>query len=643
MGNPFKQVKTAIKDAYHSKGSSDSSHSKPTSGQPTITKSQHAVPPPHETVAADTPLSLSKSHLSQPPPNLSFRQEDQQNTPQPSQSTAEPQPAGSDTKQPTAKKSAPGPQLPPRQPSTDHIPYVPSEKAIEASQVSPQLNLDIPPSVPEKEPLEPENKPEERKDNSTPVTNDGPVSLPVRDKRFEPMAIVPEPQTKETEIAFSSVPDTPLTRVDGDTSGSKVASLSVQPVATVKTIPEVKHADEPIPNAPKQASELINALPAPPSAEEAAGSKLPVEAPVLSDIAPVSEPIAVESTPDIAGTAPSQDIPVARIEPKSSAEKTEMPEASSPSNAVTRLDDVNPQINEEKSIAETGPIAATSVPAAQPTVEVSKATSSDAIKLPEISGANDVGFQKSTGFDLSKPNPQANPEAATPIPANASNPMHPHASGAEQEATAAIDAPGVTTAAVTAPVLGSKPEIEKAAAPDTASSTQPSQSSQFSTLNSTTSASAATLAADSKVAPTQGEKTSANSGSTARNKPFALYSKPILDHLQRVYDGLVPDSARKITADAAVTDHDHQESTDYFMRFVQKEAQSRPPGFKLRGFTEFLEYMTTSANAVAPLKVQDMTLPLPNYYSNSSHNTYLTGNQLYSECSSDVYKDVSYP
>lgn len=61
------------------------------------------------------------------------------------------------------------------------------------------------------------------------------------------------------------------------------------------------------------------------------------------------------------------------------------------------------------------------------------------------------------------------------------------------------------------------------------------------------------------------------------------------------------------------------------------------------GFNDFLQYMTSDAsNVVGPFKdtAQDLSYPLSSYFISSSHNTYLSGNQLYGESSTDAYKNV---
>ncbi|KAI0144351.1 PLC-like phosphodiesterase [Xylariaceae sp. FL1272] len=58
-------------------------------------------------------------------------------------------------------------------------------------------------------------------------------------------------------------------------------------------------------------------------------------------------------------------------------------------------------------------------------------------------------------------------------------------------------------------------------------------------------------------------------------------------------------------------------------------------------FSGFLQYMTSeAANALAPPLESDFSYPLSSYYISSSHNTYLTGNQLNSDSDADAYKNV---
>ncbi|KAK7753568.1 hypothetical protein SLS62_004426 [Diatrype stigma] len=60
-------------------------------------------------------------------------------------------------------------------------------------------------------------------------------------------------------------------------------------------------------------------------------------------------------------------------------------------------------------------------------------------------------------------------------------------------------------------------------------------------------------------------------------------------------------------------------------------------------FGGFLQYMTSpAADILAPPDITDSDLswPLSSYYISSSHNTYLTGNQLSSESTADAYKNV---
>jgi len=60
---------------------------------------------------------------------------------------------------------------------------------------------------------------------------------------------------------------------------------------------------------------------------------------------------------------------------------------------------------------------------------------------------------------------------------------------------------------------------------------------------------------------------------------------------------------------------------------------------------KFLRYMASPDAAAVESAPQDIDLsyPLSNYFINSSHNTYLTGNQLYSESSTGAYRNVGSP
>jgi hypothetical protein len=75
---------------------------------------------------------------------------------------------------------------------------------------------------------------------------------------------------------------------------------------------------------------------------------------------------------------------------------------------------------------------------------------------------------------------------------------------------------------------------------------------------------------------------------------------------------------------------------------IVDSASSQASGW---GMLEFADYLTSHFNVVCrPLQMrevyQDMTRPLCDYYVNSSHNTYLEGNQLSSRSSVDMYARV---
>jgi len=57
---------------------------------------------------------------------------------------------------------------------------------------------------------------------------------------------------------------------------------------------------------------------------------------------------------------------------------------------------------------------------------------------------------------------------------------------------------------------------------------------------------------------------------------------------------------------------------------------------------DILDYLSSPlGNAQAPPLSNDLSYPLPNYFISSSHNTYLSGNQLSSDSSALAYRNVS--
>ncbi|KAM0809715.1 putative Phosphoinositide phospholipase C [Seiridium cardinale] len=108
----------------------------------------------------------------------------------------------------------------------------------------------------------------------------------------------------------------------------------------------------------------------------------------------------------------------------------------------------------------------------------------------------------------------------------------------------------------------------------------------------------------------------------------------LLTHLQQIF-GRHAGTQKTWTKDQVIA----------FLHHVQADRVTDPSGdiatkeeLDLDGF---LHYMTSpAANALAPPLSDDLSWPLSSYFISSSHNTYLTGNQLYSDSSTDAYKNV---
>src|SRR3569833_1906402 len=127
----------------------------------------------------------------------------------------------------------------------------------------------------------------------------------------------------------------------------------------------------------------------------------------------------------------------------------------------------------------------------------------------------------------------------------------------------------------------------------------------------------------------------AGGGVSGEAQSVKVLKEPVLRHLSDIF---------KFHADKSdKTWHKDQLAT--FIKHVQDDDEtSAPPELLARAeidMSGFIQYITSpSGNIMAPLPSQDLRWPLSNYYISSSHNTYLTGNQLYSDSSTDAYKNV---
>ncbi|KAL7622440.1 hypothetical protein AAE478_007945 [Parahypoxylon ruwenzoriense] len=124
----------------------------------------------------------------------------------------------------------------------------------------------------------------------------------------------------------------------------------------------------------------------------------------------------------------------------------------------------------------------------------------------------------------------------------------------------------------------------------------------------------------------------------AEDRTIKEVRSTVLQYLEKVY-----------AAHASPADKQwHKEQIVAFLHQTQADKVTDPSSAHVAALDEldfggFLQYMTSdAANVVAqpPHSDLDLSWPLASYFVSSSHNTYLTGNQLNSDSDADAYRSV---
>lgn len=125
----------------------------------------------------------------------------------------------------------------------------------------------------------------------------------------------------------------------------------------------------------------------------------------------------------------------------------------------------------------------------------------------------------------------------------------------------------------------------------------------------------------------------AGGGAGETQRTIGALDPNLLSHLRFIFD-----------SHAGADKKWHKEEIRKFLNETQRhEPTFKSPFASDEGieFNDFLSYMTGSHSAITKDPIPtDLSLPLASYFISSSHNTYLSGNQLSSDSTTEAYTNV---